>query len=93
MMLQAVKPRAITATAPLTRTQSLALCKNLLRVTVSSVCYLRGLFGDKCFKEKAWAGLQVHSLGVDKCEERCVAARLLECVKYCPAWAGAAART
>ena len=43
---QATKPVAVQE---VTREQSLSLCKNLLRASVSEVCYLRNLFPSSCF--------------------------------------------
>lgn len=41
---------------------SLALCKNLLRVGLSQVTYIRGLFAEKCFEPKEYCELRIQQL-------------------------------
>jgi len=60
---------AQTSTIPqmITRNQSLVLVKNMFRLTVSSICYLRGIFPSECFSSRDYAGVQVHQL---ECAEK-----------------------
>ena len=37
-----------------TETQSLTLVKNLIRVSISTVCSLRGIFPQVCFQERTY---------------------------------------
>ncbi|CAM9365136.1 unnamed protein product, partial [Ectocarpus sp. 8 AP-2014] len=41
-------------TSQVTETQSLTLVKNLIRVSISTVCHLRGIFPAKCFQERTY---------------------------------------
>jgi hypothetical protein len=47
--------------------QSLVLVKNMFRLSVSSICFLRGIFPDDCFSTKDYAGVKVHQL---ECAEK-----------------------
>lgn len=44
-----------------TKSQSLTLVKNLVRVSISTVCYLRNIFPDSCFQERSY-GMDVFTL-------------------------------
>ncbi|CAM9260460.1 unnamed protein product [Ectocarpus sp. 12 AP-2014] len=48
--------------AQVTETQSLTLVKNLIRVSISTVCHLRGIFPAKCFQERTYAGMKIYQL-------------------------------
>jgi hypothetical protein len=56
-----------TETANVTSTQSLVLLKNMFRLSVSSICYLRGIFPSECFSSRDYAGVKVHQL---ECAEK-----------------------
>ena len=45
-----------TKTLNMTRAQSLQIIKNLLRVSVSQICEVRGIFSRDAFVERRWAG-------------------------------------
>eukprot|EP00903_Cladosiphon_okamuranus_P019216 g17670.t1 len=45
-----------------TETQSLTLVKNLIRVSISTVCSLRGIFPHSCFQERTYAGMKIYQL-------------------------------
>lgn len=47
--------------------QSLVLVKNMFRLSVSSICFLRGIFPEECFSTKDYAGVKVHQL---ECAEK-----------------------
>lgn len=42
--------------------QSLTLVKNMFRLSVSAVCYLRGIFPHDQFSTRDYAGVTVHQL-------------------------------
>ncbi|ETV71942.1 hypothetical protein H257_12773 [Aphanomyces astaci] len=46
----------------ITETQSLNVIKNLIRVSISEICYLRNLFPDEVFKERVYADMQIKCL-------------------------------
>eukprot|EP00752_Nemacystus_decipiens_P008268 g7393.t1 len=45
-----------------TETQSLTLVKNLIRVSISTICSLRGIFPQGCFQERTYAGMKIYQL-------------------------------
>lgn len=45
-----------------TKTQSFTLVKNMFRLAVSSICYLRNIFPEECFKKTSYGGQSVHQL-------------------------------
>lgn len=45
-----------------TETQSLTLVKNLIRVSISTVCSLRGIFPQGCFQERTYGERAAHRL-------------------------------
>ncbi|CAN0026297.1 unnamed protein product [Pylaiella littoralis] len=45
-----------------TETQSLTLVKNLIRVSISTVCHLRNIFPSSCFQERTYAGMKIYQL-------------------------------
>eukprot|EP01087_Luapelamoeba_hula_P014369 TRINITY_DN4198_c1_g1_i1.p1 TRINITY_DN4198_c1_g1~~TRINITY_DN4198_c1_g1_i1.p1 ORF type:complete len:370 (-),score=72.76 TRINITY_DN4198_c1_g1_i1:105-1214(-) len=45
-----------------TQEQSMTLMRNLLRTTVSSICYLRHIFPEECFHDKQLCGINIKSL-------------------------------
>lgn len=47
--------------------QSLVLVKNMFRLSLSSICFLRGIFPGDCFSTKDYAGVKVHQL---ECAEK-----------------------
>ena len=53
---QAVAVAQRVKTSSLAATQSLSLVKNLMRLSVSTVCYLRGLFDDDAFTKIEYMG-------------------------------------
>eukprot|EP01036_Dinobryon_divergens_P054348 gene54348-72626_t len=56
-----------TASSTVSGPQSLVLLKNMLRLSVSSICYIRSIFPSECFSSKDYAGLKVHQL---ECAEK-----------------------
>ena len=42
--------------------QSFVLVKNMIRISVSSICYIRNLFPAECFSSKDYAGISVRQL-------------------------------
>ena len=56
-----------TKTESISLQQSRVLVKNMFRLSVSSICYLRGIFPDDCFSTKDYAGVKVHQL---ECAEK-----------------------
>ena len=64
MQAQAVRPAA-TKAAPVkevTATHSLSLMKNLVRASISEVCYLRNLFPSDCFRASAFGNTTIRAL-------------------------------
>jgi len=53
--LVAQRQQAITQDVP-TEQQSLTLMRNLLRTSISCICYLRNLFDESCFIDKNLTG-------------------------------------
>lgn len=51
----------------ITQAQSMILLKNMIRLSISSVCYLRNIFPPSCFSSRDYAGLKVHQL---ECAEK-----------------------
>jgi hypothetical protein len=51
-----------TDTETVTETASLSVVKNIIRASVSQICYLRGLFEEKIFRDKPYAGLNIKTL-------------------------------
>ncbi|CAM9098815.1 unnamed protein product, partial [Laminaria digitata] len=45
-----------------TKSQSLTLVKNLIRVSISTVCHLRNIFPGSCFQERSYAGMRIYQL-------------------------------
>ena len=45
-----------------TKQQSTTLLKNMFRISISSICYLRALFPDECFKHSKYGSQEVHQL-------------------------------
>ncbi|CAM9725294.1 unnamed protein product [Scytosiphon promiscuus] len=45
-----------------TGTQSLTLVKNLIRVSISTVCHMRGIFPQGCFQNRTYAGMNIYQL-------------------------------
>lgn len=45
-----------------TQTQSLAVMKNLVRASISEVCFLRNLFPEDCFKSASFGNTTVRAL-------------------------------
>ena len=43
-------------------TQSFVLVKNMIRISISSICYIRNLFPAECFSSKEYAGISVRQL-------------------------------
>ncbi|KAK8824386.1 hypothetical protein WA577_006783 [Blastocystis sp. JDR] len=42
--------------------QSLAVVKNMVRTSISEICYLRNLFNEDCFSQKNYAGIMINAL-------------------------------
>ncbi|CBK23857.2 uncharacterized protein [Blastocystis hominis] len=45
-----------------TQQQSLAVVKNMIRTSISEICYLRNLFDEDCFCKKNYAGIMINAL-------------------------------
>ncbi|CAM9800152.1 unnamed protein product [Ascophyllum nodosum] len=56
-------------TEQVSKAQSLALVKNLVRVSISTVCHLRNIFPNSCFKRRAYAGLHIYQLDASSRDE------------------------
>eukprot|EP01080_Neovahlkampfia_damariscottae_P005643 gene5643-9459_t len=56
--MQAVKPQ----TKEITRQESQVLVRNLIRTSISTICYLRNLFPDESFQQRSLVGIQINSL-------------------------------
>jgi meiosis-specific protein HOP1 len=46
----------------ISKQSSLVLMKNMIRISISSISYMRGLFDDKCFKTIPYGGIDIHQL-------------------------------
>ncbi|CAM9134818.1 unnamed protein product [Chrysoparadoxa australica] len=46
----------------ISHSQSLTLMKNMLGISISTICYLRNLFSGRCFKDKRYAGMNIFQL-------------------------------
>ncbi|CAM9474375.1 unnamed protein product, partial [Choristocarpus tenellus] len=46
----------------ITKSQSLTLVKNLVRISISTVCHIRNIFPAYCFQERAYAGMRIYQL-------------------------------
>ncbi|CAM9966814.1 unnamed protein product, partial [Discosporangium mesarthrocarpum] len=46
----------------ITKSQSLTLVKNLVRISISTVCHIRNIFPTNCFQERSYAGLRIYQL-------------------------------
>ena len=42
--------------------QSLVLVKNMIRISISSICFIRNLFPQSCFSSRDYAGINVRQL-------------------------------
>eukprot|EP01031_Cornospumella_fuschlensis_P031639 gene31639-38238_t len=52
------------------KTESLVLIKNMIRISVSSICYFRDIFPVDCYKNKQYGNVQIHQLqGAQKNED------------------------
>jgi len=64
-ILQSIRPPTQSSSViEVTKSQSLSLCKNLLKASVSEVCFLRNFFPSDCFKTVNFANTTVRSLDV-----------------------------
>jgi len=54
-------------TENVTAEQSVTLMKNLFRTSISTICYLRDLFPEDCFKEKRLTDITIQTLD-PKCD-------------------------
>jgi hypothetical protein len=54
--------KQITAEGEITREQSLILVRNLIRTTVSCICYVRQIFNENCFQDRLISGMSVKTL-------------------------------
>jgi hypothetical protein len=45
-----------------THQQSLTLMRNLLRASISCICYIRNIFDDTCFQDKNLSGISIKAL-------------------------------
>eukprot|EP00808_Paulinella_micropora_P031413 g29600.t1 len=52
----------VQKTQQVTEQQSLTLMKNLVRTSISTICYLRGLFDEECFKDNQMTGIKIKQL-------------------------------
>ncbi|KAH9089138.1 hypothetical protein LEN26_019245 [Aphanomyces euteiches] len=50
------------ASTKITETQSISVIKNMIRVSVSEICYLRNLFPEEVFKERVYADMHIKCL-------------------------------
>lgn len=75
-MAQQQKVKTVTDTA----TMSMVLVKNMFRLSVSSICYLRGVFPEDCFSCREYAGIQVHQL---ECAEKSNNGEVLVILTHC----------
>ena len=50
--MQAIKPQ----TKEITRQESQVLVRNLIRTSISTICYLRNLFPDESFQQRSLVG-------------------------------------
>lgn len=46
----------------ISKQSSLVLMKNMIRISISSISYMRGLFDEKCFKKIPYGGIEIHQL-------------------------------
>ncbi|CAM9579159.1 unnamed protein product [Sphacelaria rigidula] len=46
----------------MTQSQSLTLVKNLVRISISTVCHIRNIFPTSCFQERTYAGMNIYQL-------------------------------
>ncbi|KAK8792003.1 hypothetical protein WA158_005380 [Blastocystis sp. Blastoise] len=42
--------------------QSIAVVKNMIRTSISEICYLRNIFDGECFRKKNYAGMMINAL-------------------------------
>eukprot|EP01038_Epipyxis_sp_PR26KG_P004772 gene4772-6694_t len=50
-----------------TKSQSLVLMKNMIRISLSSICYMRDLFPTSCYKNQQYGSIEIHQLrGAEK---------------------------
>jgi hypothetical protein len=66
IIMSGVAQKSSTSTC-ITPPQSLVLMKNMIRLSVSSICYLRNVFPADCFSSRDYAGLKVHQI---ECAEK-----------------------
>ncbi|KDO32048.1 hypothetical protein SPRG_03266 [Saprolegnia parasitica CBS 223.65] len=58
-----VSPSALTK---ISRVQSTNVVKNMIRVSVSEICYLRSLFPEDVFRKRVYADMHIHCLAPEK---------------------------
>eukprot|EP01032_Pedospumella_encystans_P028823 gene28823-32552_t len=58
-----------TRDATISKTEALVLMKNMVRISISSICYIRDLFPRDCFKNKPYGNVNIHQLQGAKKED------------------------
>ncbi|CAM9611699.1 unnamed protein product, partial [Phaeothamnion confervicola] len=54
--------------ATVSQQQSMTLVKNAIRVSMSEICWMRGVFKPDSFEQRPYAGMQVHQINCADCD-------------------------
>ncbi|EQC39480.1 hypothetical protein, variant 1 [Saprolegnia diclina VS20] len=66
LMASDVVPMSPPAPTKISRVQSTNVVKNMIRVSVSEICYLRSLFPEDVFRKRVYADMHIHCLAPEK---------------------------